>query len=143
MDEYAVDILPGEVLAWVREDAGRKEPRLWVRASKEYEMDNDYVRQSDRIGEEEVETIIVRGLMEISPRQGRGWTLQLAAEDSVGLRAAGEDGGYENDDDMSVDAFESDFLFPEHGDVEITVLAEDTAAWGNFQRWLARRRART
>jgi ABC-type phosphonate transport system ATPase subunit len=34
MDEYSVDVLPGEVLAWVREDAGRKSPRLWVRCEK-------------------------------------------------------------------------------------------------------------
>jgi hypothetical protein len=78
---------------------------------------------------------MVRGVMEISPRRGRGgWTLQVVAQDSVGLREDGEDEGYENDDDMTVKAFQDDFLFPEHGEAEVVVLAEVADAWRQFGR---------
>jgi len=141
MDEYEVDILPGELLGWVREDARRKMPRLSVRASKDYWVDTGAAGEMGRVGEDDIAPVIVRGVMEVSPQRGRrGWTLQVAAEDSVGLRPTGEDEGYENESDITVDAFESEFLLPERGEVEITVLAEDAAAWRRFQRWLARRR---
>jgi hypothetical protein len=143
MDEYSVDVLPGEVLAWVRADAARKSPRLWVRAAKSYWIDEVSPGESARPAEgDDVSPVMARGVMEISPQRGRGgWTLQLVAQDSVGLREDGEDAGYENDDNMTVKAFEDDFLFPEHGEVEVVVLAEDAAAWRRFGRWLARRRA--
>ena len=143
MDEHTVDILPGEMLRWVREDGARQTPRLWVRASKEYQVEPGFERQSARIGEDEVMPVTVKGVMEISPQRGRrGWTLQIRAEDSVGLRPAGEDEGYETEDDMTVDAFESQMLAPGRGEVDIVVLAEDAAAWHRFQKWLARRRKR-
>jgi hypothetical protein len=144
MDEYSVDVLPGEVLGWVREDAARKSPRLWVRAAKSYWIDEVSTGESARPAEgDDVSPVMVRGVMEISPQGGRGgWTLQLVAQDSVGLREDGEDEGYENDDNMTVKAFEDDFLFPEYGEVEVVVLAEDAAAWRRFGRWLARKRAR-
>jgi hypothetical protein len=46
-----------------------------------------------------------------------------------------------DESDMTVDAFESEFLIPERGEVEIVVLADDVKAWQRFQRWLARRRS--
>jgi hypothetical protein len=127
----------------VREDAARKSPRLWVRAAKNYWIDEVAPGESARPAEgDDVSPVMVRGVMEMSPQRGRGgWTLQVVAQDSVGLREEGEDEGYERDDDMTVKAFEDDFLFPEHGEVEVIVLAEDAAAWRRFGRWLARKRA--
>ena len=60
MEEYSVDILPGEVLRWVREDAARKTPRLWVRASKEYQAEPGFGRERARIGEEELAPVAER-----------------------------------------------------------------------------------
>jgi hypothetical protein len=142
MEEYTVDILPGEVLRWVREDAARTAPSLWVRASKEYQVEPGFDRERARIGEEEVAPVAVNGIVEISPQGGGGWTLQIRAEDSVGLRPSGEEEGYEAEDDMTIDAFESQLLAPERGEVEVVVVAEDTAAWNRFQRWLARQQKR-
>lgn len=142
MDQYEVDILPGEVLGWVRDDAGRKTPRLGVRVSKEYWVDTEHTREISRIGEEDIAPVIARGVMEISPQGKRvGWTLQVSAEDSVAVRSASEDEKYMDESDMTVDAFESEFLIPERGEVEIVVLADDVRAWQRFQRWLARRRS--
>lgn len=142
MDEYAVDVAPAEMLAWIREDERRTSPRLSVRASKDYAQDPADRGAVASAGEdEEVRPLILSGLLEVSPkRRDSGWTLALIAEESVALRAAGEDEGYLDETDMTVDAFEADFLSPERGRVEVMVRAEDAAAWRRFRRWLAARR---
>lgn len=141
MTEYAVDVLPGEVLAWAREDAARKAPRLRVRASMEYQADAAFARDAEAADEDDIEAVTVSGVLEVSPRRGRhAWTLEVRGEDSVGLRASGEDEGYEDQPDLPLEAFEARFLVPEHGEVEVVVRADDTAAWQSFQRWLGRRR---
>jgi hypothetical protein len=93
MDEYSVDVLPGEVLAWVRADVARMVPRLSVRAAKSYWIDEVSSGESAKPAEgDDVSPVMVRGVMELTPQQGcRGWTLQLVAQDSVGLREDGED----------------------------------------------------
>jgi hypothetical protein len=140
MPEYEVDVLPGEVLQWIREDSRRKPQRLWVRASKEFRLEDESV--AARTGEDELDLVAATGLLEISPQGGRGgWTLQLRAEGTAELRPFEEDNGEEDRDDITVDSFESEFLVPEHGEVEITLLADDAAARQRFQSWLRRRRA--
>lgn len=141
MDEYAVDILPGAVLRWARADAAQTAPQFWIQASKQYTAETDFDREDHGIGESEAEDLTVvsiHGLLELSPRHGPGgWTLQLRADDDVGLIPGGEEGGYEDEGDMPIDAFEEQFLLPEKGEVEVVVQAEDDAAWGRFQDWLA------
>jgi hypothetical protein len=142
MEEYAVDIEPGEVLQWVHADASRKAPSLWVRTSKEYQVDPEFDCDAAGIGEEDVVPAVVRGLMEIEPKRGQhGWTLQVRAEDSIGLRPVGEDEGYADQTDMVPDDFEAEFLTPERGDVEVVVLVEDAPARQRFRRWVAGQRA--
>jgi hypothetical protein len=142
MDEYEVDILPGEVLSWVREDARKKAPLLYARASREYATETDFDRTEFGIGEgEDVTLVSVHGLLEVSPRQAPGgWTLQLRAEDVVGLFPSGAEEDYENESDMPLEAFEEEFLFPEKGELEAVVLAEDEEAWARFEGWLAEMR---
>jgi hypothetical protein len=138
--EYDVDVPLGDVLRWVKEDAAKASPRLWVRASKEYGVAQDFKREEAGIGEDEdLEPVVVSGCMEISPRRGRGgWTLLLRFEDSVGLRPAGEDAGYEDDDDLTIEAFEEECIRPERGELEIVVSVESADAKARFDRWLAR-----
>ena len=141
MEEYAVDVLPGQVLQWVREDARRKPPRLWVRASKHFEADAE---DAARSGEDDVSLVTATGTLEISPQRGRrGWTLQVSAIGTAELRPSAEGEDAEDAEDLTIDAFESQFLVPEHGEVEITVLAENPESWRRFQRWLGRRRLRS
>lgn len=143
MDEYAVDLLPAEVLRWVRADAERTAPQLWVRASKTYAAETEFDREIYGVGDDDdVRLVSIEGLLEISPQGGAdGWTLALRAEDVVGLVPGGAEEGYENEDDLPLDAFEEQFLIPEKGEVEVLVLAEDAGAWTRFHRWLTRMRA--
>lgn len=144
MDEYTVDILPGEVLDWVREDAEKKTPHLLVRASKEYSVETDFDREDAGIGDEDdVALVTERDVLTVTPQRGRrGWVLRLDARDSIGLKLSEEEGIYENEDDLPVEAFVTRFLAPEKGGIEVTVRADDAESWQRFQGWLARRRAR-
>jgi hypothetical protein len=72
MDEYSVDVLPGEVLAWVRADVARMVPRLSVRAAKSYWIDEVSSGESAKPAEgDDVSPVMVRGVMELTPQQGR------------------------------------------------------------------------
>jgi len=138
MAEYSVDLLPGEVLQLVRADAQRKTPELRVRASKEYTLETDFDRTAFGIGEDEDATLVsVHGLLEVSPQhEPGGWTLQLRADDVVGLLPTGAEDDYEDESDMPIETFEEKFLLPEKGEVEVVVVADNEDAWARFQRWL-------
>ena len=139
MDEYAVDVLPGDVLRWARADAAQSAPQFWIQASRQFTADTDFDREEYGIGEEEDLVLVsVYGLLELSPRhEPGGWTLQLRADDVIGLVTSGAEGDYEDDDNMTIDAFEEQFLIPEKGEIEVIVQAEDDEAWARFQDWLA------
>lgn len=140
MEEYAIDVLPGEVMRWARLDAKRGAPQLWVKASKQYIVETDFDRAACGIGDDEdLALVSVHGLLELSPQHGLGgWTLQLRADDVMGLIPSDAEMTYEDEDDMTAEAFEEQFLIPESGEVEVVVQAEDGAAWMRFQDWFGR-----
>lgn len=142
MDEYPIDIPVDEVLAWVREDSARTTPLLDIRAARAYRIETDFDRMAAGIGEDEdLALVIARGVLEVAPRRGRrGWVLQVRSEDSIGLRPVGAEESYEEDDDLPVDAFLTQFLGAGNDTVEVMLCADDGHAWQRFQRWLARRR---
>jgi len=144
MDEHAVDLLPGDVVRWARMDAQQSTPEFWVQASKQYTAETDFDRTAYRIGADvDVALVSVHGLLEVSPRhEPGGWTLQLRADDVVGLLPSGADEDFEDESDMPLEAFEEEFLIPEKGEVEVMVLADDDDAWQRFQDWLAPRTKR-
>lgn len=140
MEEYEVDTPVGEIVRWVREDVRREKPSLLIRATKEYAIESDFDREAFGIGEDEdVDLVSVHGVLEIQSRAGRkDWTLQLKVDDVVGPRSSGEEPGYDNDDTVSLAAFEEQFLSKGLDEVEITVAAETSLAKARFDRWLAR-----
>jgi hypothetical protein len=142
MDEYAVDVLPDEVLQWARADERREPQQLWVRASKEYRVDQTAVDEeaiAARTGEDDLGLVAVEGVLELSPQYGpRDWILRVRAETTIEQRQAGDDETESNETNaLTLDAFESEFVRPDPDNIEVTVLAENRAAWERFQDWLA------
>lgn len=138
MEEWSIDVLPGEVLRWAREDAAEQHPRLWVRAGREYAVEQgDLPRVSE---DDDVNLVEALGVLEISPIGGQaGWTLLVRAEGTAELRPADEGDSYDPDAELSLEDFESQFLAPEHGEVDVAVQVEDAAARRRFEEWLERR----
>lgn len=133
MDEHGLDLLPGLILQWVREDGRRKVPRLWVRASKEYLEEPEAL--PPRAREEDINLVTAIGILEVSPQYGNGgWALQVRVQGSVELRPTGQEPDEEDEDELSPDDFEAEFLIPERGEVEVGVATEDKAGWQRFQR---------
>lgn len=141
MEEYAVDVLPGEVIPWARSAARSESPEFSVRAFKEYQLEWDFDREDYGIGAGDgLSLATVTGRLTMTPAGGGdGWVLELRARESVGLLPADER-GQRDDPDMSVEAFVQQFLVPEKGDVEVVLHADGDAAAEAFQRWLNRRR---
>jgi hypothetical protein len=52
-DDFGLDVLPGELIAWARSARGDKTPEIIVNAAKEYRVQTDYDRQAFEIGEDE------------------------------------------------------------------------------------------
>jgi hypothetical protein len=144
MEEHDVDVLPGEVCEWVREDAQLPVALLNVNVSKHYNFETDFDRQELGIADaEEVGLVTASGLLEMEPRSGGdGWTLQVRAEDAIGLTSVDDANGYQDEDDMTLDEFDAQFLQPMRGEVEVVVLTEADSAWDRFQNWLARQRGK-
>ena len=71
----------------------------------------------------------------------RGWVLQLRSEENLGVRPAGEQNAFEDEDNLPLDAFVDQFMTPDSRAVEVVVLADDDDDWRRFRRWLKRRRA--
>lgn len=141
MEEYEVDAPVGEVVRWVHEDAKRKTPRFLIHASKTYQRESDFDREAFGIGEyEDVDLVSVHGILEIQSRAGKkNWALQLKVDEVVGvLPSSDEENAYENQDDMSLAAFEEQFLSKELGEVEVTVAVESSEAKAHFNHWLSR-----
>jgi hypothetical protein len=109
-----------------------------VRASREYELGDEAI---PRISEEDdVNVVGATALLEISPQgEAGGWTLQLRAAGTAELRPAAEGNSYDPEADISLEAFVSEFLNPEHGEVDVSVQFEDAAARERFEQWLARK----
>lgn len=85
MPDYAVDILPGEILCWIEEDAKRSERRLLVSASQDYSAQDATEDESKRLEENDLVHVGASGLLELRPVSGsHGWTLQLRAEHDLG-----------------------------------------------------------
>jgi hypothetical protein len=142
MDEYDVDVLPGEVCQWLCEDAQLPVPLLNVTISKHYNIETDFDRQQYGIGAaDDLGLVTAFGVLELGSRVGgHGWTLQLRVETTVGLTSADEEHAHRDEDDMTLDEFETEFLQSMRGEAETIVLADDEAAWERFQHWLARQR---
>lgn len=138
MEEWSIDVLPGQILRWVREDATRKQPSLWVRVGREYDTrEGSFASVSE---EDDVNLISALGVLEISPLGGQaGWMLLVRAEGTAELRPADEGDSYDPDMELSLEDFESQFLAPEHGEVDVTVQVEDAAGRRRFEEWLERR----
>jgi len=138
MEEWSIDVLPGQILRWAREDAAARHPRLWVRAGREYAVkSDDFARISD---DDDVNLVETLGVLEVSPIGGKdGWTLLLRAQGTEELRPAGEGDSFDPDAEMSLEAFESQFLDAEHGEVEVAVQVDDAAARRRFEEWLDQR----
>ena len=140
MTRYDVDAPVNAVMDWIRADQARACPRLLLRASREYAFETDFDRSAFGLGDDDdVELVSVRGLLEVQSRRGRkDWALQLKVEDSLGLRAAGDEESYEDQVSMPFEAFDEQFLATGLGEVEMSLLAESAAAKARFDRWLGR-----
>jgi len=140
MEEYAVDVLPGELIPWARAASRDDTPAFTVQASKEYRAEADFSRAEYGEGDD-LSLVTVIGRLTMAPAgDGRDWILELRAQDDVGLIAGEDERGYEDEPDMSVEAFIRQFLVPEKGEVEVVLHAESAEAAERFERWLVRQR---
>jgi hypothetical protein len=143
-EEFDVDISPRDLIAWIRADQAKRAPTLWASASKTIEK-RDIDLETARVTlDDDVAETVTRGVLEVSPRRGLGgWVLRVTADDTAGEHPIGDEEAEEEAEELTLEAFEQEFLLPDGRIVDITVSVEDGEAKARLGRWVRRMQART
>jgi hypothetical protein len=143
-EEFDIDISPRDLIAWTRADQAKRTPTLWASASKTVEK-RDIGLETARVTlDDDVVETVTRGVLEVSPRRGLGgWVLRVTADDTAGEHPISDEEAEEEEEELTLDAFEQEFLLPDGRIVDITMSVEDGAAKARLGRWVRRMRART
>jgi hypothetical protein len=142
-EEFDVDVSPSDLIALIRADQSKRSPTLWVSASRTIERTEVDLEAAGAMPEDDVAEETTRGTLETRPRRGRaGWVLRMSVTDTAGEHIAGEEDTEEAAEDLTLDAFEEEFLRPEGRLADISVTADDGQAKARFGRWLRDARSR-
>lgn len=139
MTEHGLDIDAGQIVRWLKDDAaaGRRR-KLDIRATREYATEP--VANADEAGlgeDDEAAALAAIGLLEVRPRDvGHDWVLRVRVEDVVGPHLPDDESVPEDAEEIDLDAFQSDFILPDRGMVEVSVRVETAAAKRAFDRLL-------
>jgi hypothetical protein len=136
-EEFDVDVSASDLIALIRADQARRSPTLWVSASRTIERTDVNLEAAGVAPDDEVAEETTRGTLEVRPRRGRaGWVLRMSLADTAGEHIAGEEDTEEAAEELTLDAFEEEFLRPEGRLADISVTADDGQAKARFGRWL-------
>jgi hypothetical protein len=136
-EEFDVDVSSSDLIALIRADQAGRSPKLWVSASRTIERVDIDLKAAALAPEDDVAEQTVHGTLEVRPRRGHaGWVLTMSASDTSGEHVAGEEDAEEEAKDLTLDAFEEEFLRPERAAADISVTVDGAQAKARFGRWL-------
>jgi hypothetical protein len=142
-EQSDVDVSPRDLISWVRADQGQRSPALWASASKTVEKTDLDLETAGVTLDDDVAETSTRGMLEVQPRRGQGgWVLRISVVDTAGEHPVGDEEVEEKVEELTLDAFEEEFLQPEGLVADITVSVDDARAKARFGRWLSRMRPR-
>jgi hypothetical protein len=136
-EEFDVDVSASDLIALIRTDQARRSPTLWVSASRTIERTDADLEAAGVSPDDDVAEETTRGTLEARPRHGRGgWVLRVSLADTAGEHVAGEEDSEEAAEDLTLDAFEEEFLRREGALADISVSVDNAQANARFGRWL-------
>jgi hypothetical protein len=140
-EEFDVDVSPRDLVSWIKKDQEKRSPSLWATVLRSIEK-SDIEAARVSLDDDILETM-TRGVLEVQPRRGPGgWLLRVSVEDTTGEHPISDENAEEESEELTLDAFQAEFLQPEGRPVDVTVFAEDGRAKARFDRWLSATRAR-
>ena len=140
MMEYGIDVDAGQIVQWLKDDlaAGRRR-KLDLRATREYTAEPVTDRDEAGIGDDqEVAALTTVGTLEVRPTGvEHAWLLRVRVDDVVGSHLPEDESAPEDAEEIDFDAFYRDFIAPDSGTVQVSVLAETPEGKHAFDRLLS------
>jgi hypothetical protein len=131
MRRYPLDIDPEQVVRWIIDEDRAAPSRFRILARRGAELQDIPLRKELRLGDEEredlseVDTI---AMLEIAPAHAsEGWLLTVVVEDEAGPRPL-NGGASEEERQIEVDTFYSEFIRPGRGVANVFAEAADETA---------------
>jgi len=139
METYPVDLEASQIVRWLIDEERRGTLQLRVTAARSYAVEVLEKADLDQIGEEveDLNDILAIGTLEVRPPgPENGWVLRIRVEDRFGSRVPEDEDAPEEEEEIDLQTFETDFILPERGTADVFLEAEDAHAKASFSRLL-------
>jgi hypothetical protein len=138
METYPLDIDPGQVVRWIREECDAAPASFRVTGRISREVREIPIRRETRLGDEEREDlseVATVATLEIAPVHAHdGWLLSVVVEDEAGPRANGTASAGEQQ--IDVGAFYKEFIRPGRGTANVIAEVEGEEGRAHITRLL-------
>jgi hypothetical protein len=141
MQTYPVDIDPKQIVQWLLAEHETVRGGLRIQARRSIETRDIPVRRELHLGDEEREDlseVITIATLEVAPvHAGDGWLLRVVVEDEVGPRGPDRAAGVEDDEQIDLGMFYSQFIRPQRGTATVVAEVENSAAEAHLSHLLS------
>lgn len=122
--ETELDIAADHLVEWLRDDLkSAARPRFEISASRSFVSEPVVDMAAALSDEEEVAAMAAIGVLEVTPAPATGgrWMLRLRVEDVVGPHLPDDGSVPDEPEELTLDAFEADFVLPDRGTAFVTL----------------------
>jgi len=141
MEPFPVDIDPKQIVRWIIAEHWVSPSSLKIAARRTTEVRQIPAREDLHLGEEEREDlseVATVATLEIAPTHpSDGWLMTVIVEDEIGPRGPGRGTMVEDDQQIDLETFNSQFIRPERGTATVVAQADDAAAEARLSSLLA------
>jgi hypothetical protein len=141
MAAFPVDIDPQQIVRWIIAEHRITPSSLKLAARRTTEVRQIPARREFHLGDEEREDlseIATVATLEIAPAHpSDGWLMTITVEDEIGPRGPGRGTTVEDDQQIDLETFYSQFIRPERGTATVVAQANDAAAEARISSLLA------
>jgi hypothetical protein len=141
MEPFPVDIDPKQIVRWIIVEHRITPSSLKIVARRTAEERQIPARAELHLGDEEREDlseIAIVATLEIRPSHpSEGWLMTIVVEDEIGPRGPGRGTMIEDEQQIDLETFYSQFIRPERGTATVVAQANDAAAEARLSSLLA------
>lgn len=140
MEVYPVDIDPGQVVRWIKEELEAAPSSFRIAARRAREVREIPAVREVHLGDQERENlseISTIATLEIAPvRASDGWVLNIVIEDEAGPRLSDRETAEQVEQQIDLGTFYNEFIRPERGSANVVAEVEGPAARTRVNRLL-------
>jgi hypothetical protein len=125
--EINIDIAVGQLVEWLKEDIESNEnPQFGINANRTFLVGSVADESAGLSEDDELASMSTVGHLEVKPlgeNIGK-WLLRIRVEDTIGPHLPEEGSVPDEPEEMTLEAFEKDFILPDRGNAFIILHAE-------------------